>query len=648
MWGPWRSDGVRAPPPPRYYAVANEAVGHRAGPQRHARWSVWVLVGVAGVAAVLRHSLPGVTLTAQPGPVGPGVPPNVAPGTVKRPVPRRPPPRARRPSPPQPTMWTLGPGSDQPVPSFSQVSKTHASAGRLPITAPMPTLTPEEEKLFSLLREVNDRYFIDAELRVVGGWVRDKLLGRSPNDIDITVLGHAPRLKRRVENTTFLTGADFFYYVQRWLHANDDREFKGFFTIDGTADRSPRRLSVAVGKLCGFEVAITNLWVGGSSTASLDLYEDAIRRDLTINALFYNLHTRQVEDWTRQGLQDLERRVIRTPMSPPLTFDAFPMAPARPLRCIRFACRLNFTLDPGIVQIARTAKVRQDLATRVSRNRIGREVKELVACPDPYRALRLIDACGFRDVILQIHPPANGTLLNMSLLRPIPWDPAPGPRSWEAALEAVRRATHSATYRSADEFQRSALTFASLYHAFIPALDPDAAPSEQFTVLRDWFSQVVAYPFSLRIRSPRVVSRLILAVRQLPALVPLATMDPATDPLKFLALCKELDSFHFFTNDLSLDVVEHFFLCFNDAEGLPIGTVRRFVDDLQAREPLFTMEEILAALEAAGYAEGYKFWKRVARRLRYHQLAYPTATPDDLLASVLSTLWSEPPDPNFF
>ena len=44
--------------------------------------------------------------------------------------------------------------------------------------------------------------------------------------------------------------------------------------------------------------------------------QDAERRDLTINALFYNIHTKEIEDWTGQGVDDLQKGVIRTPLEP--------------------------------------------------------------------------------------------------------------------------------------------------------------------------------------------------------------------------------------------------------------------------------------------------------------------------------------------
>ena len=73
--------------------------------------------------------------------------------------------------------------------------------------------------------------------------------------------------------------------------------------------------------------------------------EDAERRDLTINALFYNLHTERVEDFTGWGLRDVEDGIIRTPLDPLTTFKDDPL---RVLRAVRFATRLNFQIVPEI------------------------------------------------------------------------------------------------------------------------------------------------------------------------------------------------------------------------------------------------------------------------------------------------------------
>lgn len=80
--------------------------------------------------------------------------------------------------------------------------------------------------------------------------------------------------------------------------------------------------------------------------------EDASRRDMTINALFYNLHTRSVEDFTGRGLADLEAGVVRTPLEPLQTFMDDPL---RVLRAVRFACEFNYTLDPALASVRMAA-----------------------------------------------------------------------------------------------------------------------------------------------------------------------------------------------------------------------------------------------------------------------------------------------------
>ena len=103
-----------------------------------------------------------------------------------------------------------------------------------------------------------------------------------------------------------------------------------------------------------------------------------MRRDLTINALFYNVHTRRVEDLTERGLSDLRERRIRTPLEPQRTFLDDPL---RVLRCVRFAARLGYTLDEAILGSMCDGagdEVRAALRTKVSRERVGIEVDKML------------------------------------------------------------------------------------------------------------------------------------------------------------------------------------------------------------------------------------------------------------------------------
>ena len=83
--------------------------------------------------------------------------------------------------------------------------------------------------------------------------------------------------------------------------------------------------------------------------------QDAFRRDFTINSLFYNINTKEVEDYTGKGIEDMKLGVIRTPLAAKETFVDDPL---RVLRAIRFASRFGFALDESLVEAASDDKVR--------------------------------------------------------------------------------------------------------------------------------------------------------------------------------------------------------------------------------------------------------------------------------------------------
>jgi len=74
--------------------------------------------------------------------------------------------------------------------------------------------------------------------------------------------------------------------------------------------------------------------------------EDAYRRDLTINSLFYNINEAKVEDFTKHGIEDIKNKLIRTPLEPLHTFLDDPL---RVLRTVRFAVRYDFTIVPEVL-----------------------------------------------------------------------------------------------------------------------------------------------------------------------------------------------------------------------------------------------------------------------------------------------------------
>jgi hypothetical protein len=130
--------------------------------------------------------------------------------------------------------------------------------------------------------------------------------------------------------------------------------------------------------------------------------EDAKRRDLTVNALFYNINTDQIEDFNAQGLDDLAAGVLRTPLPPTETFLDDPL---RVLRVARFGARFPFTVDPAIAPAGRTPALQAMLVHKVSRERIGQELmKMLRPGSDVTRGLALLCEFGLYPSIFHVSP----------------------------------------------------------------------------------------------------------------------------------------------------------------------------------------------------------------------------------------------------
>ena len=116
-----------------------------------------------------------------------------------------------------------------------------------------------------------------------------------------------------------------------------------------------------------------------------------MRRDATVNALFYNINTEQIEDFTNQGFDDMAKRIIRTPLEPYQTFKDDPL---RVLRLIRFASRLDYTIDSESLKAMSDPDIKDALRKKISRERVGVELEKALRGPDPHDAMRLVYELG--------------------------------------------------------------------------------------------------------------------------------------------------------------------------------------------------------------------------------------------------------------
>uniref|UniRef100_A0A0E0BPL7 Poly A polymerase head domain-containing protein n=1 Tax=Oryza glumipatula TaxID=40148 RepID=A0A0E0BPL7_9ORYZ len=242
-------------------------------------------------------------------------------------------------------------------------------------------LTEKEERIFRRLLDVVRHFGLGTQLRVAGGWVRDKLLGKDSTDIDIAL-----------DN---MTGQNFCEKVNEYSELLGEEQ-KGIGVIQCNPDQS-KHLETARMLIFDIWIDFVNLrsekYAENSRIPTVEIgtaKEDAFRRDLTINSLFFNINTNTVEDLTGRGIEDLKKGLIVTPLPAKATFLDDPL---RVLRAIRFAARFNFTLTEDLKDAASDEKVKSELGSKISKERIGHEVDLMMSDKHPVNAM-----CYIRDL----------------------------------------------------------------------------------------------------------------------------------------------------------------------------------------------------------------------------------------------------------
>ncbi|CAI9100315.1 OLC1v1037288C1 [Oldenlandia corymbosa var. corymbosa] len=128
--------------------------------------------------------------------------------------------------------------------------------------------------------------------------------------------------------------------------------------------------------------------------------DDAYRRELTINSLFYNIQYDSVEDFTGRGIPDLMSGRTVTPLPPKKSFLDDPVSV---LRATRFGARLGFELDQDLKMAASDDEVRAAMAAgNVNRERIAREIHLTVSGNQPTKAMAYICEFGYFETVFSL------------------------------------------------------------------------------------------------------------------------------------------------------------------------------------------------------------------------------------------------------
>ena len=229
-----------------------------------------------------------------------------------------------------------------------------------------------EDPVLHLIGEEADR--LQLECYVIGGWVRDLLLHRESTDIDVVVVGSGITLAETV-NKRLGKGAHL-----------------SVFKTYGTAQvkRGELELEFVGARRESYQHDSRNPIVEDGT-----LQEDQNRRDFTINAMAICLNKDRYGELLDpfDGIGDLERCIIRTPLDPDITFSDDPL---RMMRAIRFATQLGFNLDPETFDAIERNKQRIEIITR---ERIAEELNKIMLSRRPSEGWLLLDKTGLLPLI---------------------------------------------------------------------------------------------------------------------------------------------------------------------------------------------------------------------------------------------------------
>lgn len=232
-----------------------------------------------------------------------------------------------------------------------------------------------ERELLLLKKVANAAEALGMETYLIGGFVRDKIIGRETKDADIVCVGDGIELAKAVaKQLNPVPHVDFFKnFGTAHIKINDDFDIEFVGARLESYQYDSRKPEVEPGTIA----------------------DDQNRRDFTINALAISLNKtdygKLVDPFN--GLEDLKNKILKTPLDSAQTFSDDPL---RMMRAIRFATQLNFVIEEktwqGIADNAERIKI-------ISQERITDELNKIIAASKPSIGFDLLYRCGLLKII---------------------------------------------------------------------------------------------------------------------------------------------------------------------------------------------------------------------------------------------------------
>jgi putative nucleotidyltransferase with HDIG domain len=211
------------------------------------------------------------------------------------------------------------------------------------------------------------------DVYLIGGFVRDIILNRSRNEMDFLVVGDGPAFARKLAKTLNVKEVTIFknFGTAHFIYKDMTLEFVG--ARKESYSRNSRNPKVEKGTL----------------------EDDLNRRDFTINCLALSLNKNTFGELLDKfnGVEDINNKLIRTPLDPDKTFDDDPL---RIMRAFRFASQLGFIIDPVVLKSASNMAERLKI---VSQERITDEFLKILVSSKPSVGLKLLFESGVMKVV---------------------------------------------------------------------------------------------------------------------------------------------------------------------------------------------------------------------------------------------------------
>ena len=242
------------------------------------------------------------------------------------------------------------------------------------------SLTEKEKECFSIIMNILKKNNLTSTIcRVAGGWVRDKLLGKESDDIDIALNDMKGSTLANLINEELYPGKNKVGIIQQNVE-------KG------------KNLETATIKVCQTWIDLVNLRCEDKNKIGTPI-TDAERRDLSINSLFYNINEGKVEDFTNKGIHDLENGIIETPIDAEITFRDDPL---RILRMLRFAIKYKFRIGFNINNYIEKNKeeIVKNFYDNISKERIEKELYKVFIMNNSSFAIAYLYSFNILDIIL--------------------------------------------------------------------------------------------------------------------------------------------------------------------------------------------------------------------------------------------------------